>query len=73
VDAIQQSLVDQVSGAVRWTDSMRFLLSQGVTRFAELGPGKVLQGLMKKIDRSAACVSAGDLESLGKGAPWPAN
>ena len=70
IDAIQQSLVDQLSGSVLWTQSMKAMLAQGVTRFAEIGPGKVLQGLMKKIDRSAACFSAGDFESLTKGPEW---
>lgn len=70
IDAIQQSLIDQVSGSVLWTQSMKALIAQGVTRFAEIGPGKVLQGLMKKIDRSAACISAGDYESLTKGPEW---
>jgi [acyl-carrier-protein] S-malonyltransferase len=73
VGQIQQSLVDQVSQAVRWSDSMRMLLSLGVTRFVELGPGKVLQGLLKKIDKSVACVSIGDLDSLKKGGEWLKN
>ena len=70
IDAIQQSLVDQVSGSVQWTNSMRHILAQGVTHFAELGPGKVLQGLMKKIERSALCASFGDADSLSKGPEW---
>jgi [acyl-carrier-protein] S-malonyltransferase len=70
IDAIQQSLVEQVSGPVQWTNSMRHILAQGVTHFCELGPGKVLQGLMKKIDRSALCASFGDADSLSKGPEW---
>jgi [acyl-carrier-protein] S-malonyltransferase len=73
IDAIQQSLVEQLSGSVRWTESMRFLLAQGVTHFLEIGPGKVLQGLMKKIDKTASCMSVGDLETLEKGAAWLKN
>ncbi len=73
IDAIQQSLVEQLSGSVRWTESMRALIALGVTRFVEVGPGKVLQGLMKKIDKSAACISIGDKESLEKGREWLKN
>lgn len=73
IDQIQQSLVDQVSQPVRWAESMRTLLSLGVTRFVEIGPGKVLQGLMKKIDKTAACISIGDLAALEKGRQWLKN
>jgi len=48
-DAIRQSLVSQVSGAVRWEESVRWMVSQGVTFMVEIGPGKVLRGLLKKI------------------------
>jgi [acyl-carrier-protein] S-malonyltransferase len=47
--AVRSSLVSQVSGAVRWEESMRFMLEQGVSLMVEIGPGKVLRGLMKKI------------------------
>jgi [acyl-carrier-protein] S-malonyltransferase len=73
VDEIQAALVSQVSGSVLWSQSMKKLLEAGVTRFIEMGPGKVLQGLMKKIDKSAACISVGDLESLAKGGEWLKN
>ena len=45
------NLVDQVTSAVRWEDSMRFLLGQGFTRFIELGPGTALSGFMKDVQR----------------------
>jgi [acyl-carrier-protein] S-malonyltransferase len=57
-------LTMQVSGTVRWEESMRLLLSDGVDLFIELGSGDVLAGLMKRIDREARVVSAGDTESL---------
>lgn len=50
---IKQNLVYQLYSSVRWEESMRFILSQGVTKFIEFGPGKVLKGLMRKIDPSA--------------------
>lgn len=48
---IRQILVQQVLNPVLWEDSMRLLLSQGVDKMYEIGPGKVLKGLMKRIDR----------------------
>ena len=50
---IIENLVNQVRSSVRWEDSMRFILSKGVTNFNEFGPGKVLKGLMRKIDSAA--------------------
>ena len=49
-DNIRQNLVYQLYSSVKWEDSMRFILSQGVTKFYEFGPGKVLKGLMRKIE-----------------------
>jgi [acyl-carrier-protein] S-malonyltransferase len=57
-------LVEQVTSSVRWEDSMRYLLSQGFTRFIELGPGTALTGFMKRIDRHAATFNVADLASL---------
>ena len=61
---IRQRLVDQVTASVRWEDSMRYLLSQGVTRFVELGPGTALTGFMKRIDKNAQILNIADLPSL---------
>lgn len=52
-DAIQAELAAQLTGSVRWTESMRYLRDQGVETFVEVGPGNVLTGLMKRIDRKA--------------------
>ena len=54
-EEIRQLLVRQVVNPVRWEDSIRWLLTQGVTEFTEIGPGKVLAGLLKRIDRKAKC------------------
>jgi [acyl-carrier-protein] S-malonyltransferase len=59
-EAIRQNLVRQVVSPVRWEDSMRSLLSQGVTEFYEIGPGRVLRGLLKRIDRKANCQTVND-------------
>ncbi len=54
---IFENLVYQIRSSVRWEDSMRFLLSEGVTKFYEFGPGKVLKGLMRRIDPAAQVIS----------------
>ncbi len=62
--SLVQSLVDQVTQSVRWEDSMRHLLSEGFTRFIELGPGTALSGFMKRIDKSVQVLNVGDVGSL---------
>jgi len=64
VSAIKHALVRQLYSPVRWTESVEFLVQQGVEQVVELGPGKVLQGLIKRIDRSVTCISINDNASL---------
>jgi [acyl-carrier-protein] S-malonyltransferase len=54
-EEIRQILVRQVLQPVRWEDSMRYLIAQGFDQFYEVGPGRVLRGLLRRIDRSASC------------------
>jgi [acyl-carrier-protein] S-malonyltransferase len=58
------ALVRQVSSPVRWQEVVRRLVAEGATRFVELGPGSVLAGLIRKIDRTVSVVSIGDAEGL---------
>jgi [acyl-carrier-protein] S-malonyltransferase len=51
-EEIKQNLIDQLTGAVRWTQSVQAMIKEGATRFTEVGPGKVLQGLVLKIDKT---------------------
>jgi [acyl-carrier-protein] S-malonyltransferase len=60
------TLVAQVTGSVKWEQSMRLLIAQGIQTFVEIGPGKVLCGLMRQIDRSKTCLNIGDEASLIK-------
>jgi [acyl-carrier-protein] S-malonyltransferase len=54
-EEIRSLLAKQVVSPVRWEDSMRALLAQGYDKFYEVGPGRVLRGILKRIDRKAAC------------------
>lgn len=60
------TLIAQVTGAVKWEQCMRLLIAEGVQTFIEIGPGKVLCGLMRQIDRSKRCLNVGDESSLTK-------
>ncbi len=63
---LRDALIRQVTGAVHWTESMQVLIAQGVTNFIEVGPGKVLSGLLRQIDRSQKCTQVEDAASLKK-------
>ena len=65
-DAARDALIRQVTGAVRWVECMRLLIAEGATHFIEVGPGKVLCGLMRQIDRSQTCLNVEDSASLEK-------
>lgn len=51
-EEIKQNLIDQLTGAVKWTQSVQAMIRDGATKFTEVGPGKVLQGLVTKINKS---------------------
>jgi len=63
---VLDTLVRQVTGSVKWDQCMRLLVAQGVETFIEVGPGKVLCGLMRQIDRSKTCLNVGDEMSFAK-------
>lgn len=62
----RDALVRQVTGAVQWDQSIRLLIAKGIQTFVEVGPGKVLCGLMRQIDRSKTCSNVGEEASLQK-------
>jgi [acyl-carrier-protein] S-malonyltransferase len=55
---IKKNLISQLTGAVRWTQTIQHMLEDGATSFTEVGPGNVLQGLVKKVDRGVETRSA---------------
>lgn len=63
-EVIRHALKEQLYKPVRWVDSIKFMIDQGVTRFVECGPGKVLQGLNKRIVKDAEHLSIFDVKSL---------
>ena len=65
-DRSRDALIRQVTGSVKWNQSIHLLIAQGVERFIEVGPGKVLSGLMRQIDRSKSSSNVGDEASLQK-------
>ncbi len=63
---IRASLVRQLSQSVLWEDCVKTIVAGGVTTFVEVGPGKVLGGLIKRIAPTAICLNVEDADSLGK-------
>jgi len=63
-NAARESVVRQVSAPVRWLESMQFLIREGVDTFVEVGPGKILSGLMRQISREVKCFNVEDAASL---------
>jgi [acyl-carrier-protein] S-malonyltransferase len=62
----REALIRQVTGSVRWSESMQWLIQHEVQTFLEVGPAKVLCGLMRQIDRSKKCLNVEDEASLQK-------
>jgi [acyl-carrier-protein] S-malonyltransferase len=62
--AVRNALVRQVASPVRWVESVQKMVSMGVRKFVEVGPGNVLTGLIKRIDPSVELVNVSDVESI---------
>jgi len=63
-DEIRETLEKQVTGSVRWVECIQALIADGHTTFIELGPGKLIAGMMKRIDKSVTVICVEDIESL---------
>jgi [acyl-carrier-protein] S-malonyltransferase len=59
-DEIRELLLQQIVSSVRWEESMRNMLAGGFDQFYEVGPGRVLRGLLKRIERRVSCQGALD-------------
>lgn len=62
----RDQLIEQVTAPVRWVECMRRMIDEGASFFVEVGPGKVLTGLLRQIDRNQKCVNVEDAASLNK-------
>ena len=61
---IKTLLIDQITSRVRWKESVDYMIKNGVNDFLEIGPGKVLSGLVKKIDRSVKIININSIEDI---------
>lgn len=66
VEKIKQALIDQLTSSVRWVESIERIVEKGITTFLEVGPGRTLKGLLRRIDRSLTVYSVKDSKSLQK-------
>ncbi len=63
-ETLKKLLIEQITGTVRWRESVLYMRDQGVTEMVEIGAGKVLSGLARRIDRAIACESVGTSEQI---------
>lgn len=63
---VKNALISQVAGTVKWTQSVEYMISQGVAKFIEVGAGSVLTGLIKKIDSNVETINISSVDDLGK-------
>ena len=59
-------MIEQIESPVRWRESILYMIEKGTKTFIEIGPGKVLSGLIKRIDRTLEFVSINEIEDLKK-------
>ena len=66
VNSIKSLLIDQITSRVRWRESVNYMISEKVTDFVEIGPGKVLSGLVKKINKTVNIKNISSLDDINK-------
>ena len=66
VNIIKPLLVNQITSRVRWRESVNYMIKKGVTDFIEIGPGKVLSGLVKKINRDVKVSNINSVDNINK-------
>ena len=65
-EEIKDLLIKQIESPVKWRESVLYMVRNGVKKFVEIGPGKVLSGLIKRIDRNLELVSINEVDDLEK-------
>ena len=63
-EAVKAELLRQLCNGIQWQRSIEYLVGEGVSTFIEIGPGKVLSGLIKRIDKSVKTLNIGDAEAI---------
>ena len=66
MNRIKPLLIDQITSRVRWKESVDYMIKQGVKDFLEIGPGKVLSGLVKKINKDVKISNINSIEDIAK-------
>ena len=66
INKIKPLLIDQITSRVRWKESVDYMIKQGVRNFLEIGPGKVLSGLVKKINKDVKISNINSIEDIKK-------
>ena len=66
ISAIKKLLISQIEKPVRWREIINYMINKNINKFIEIGPGKVLSGLVKRINRNAELVQINDLDDLKK-------
>ena len=64
INKIKTLLIDQITSRVRWRESVNYMIKEGVNEFLEIGPGKVLSGLIKKINKDIKVSNINSLEDI---------
>ncbi len=65
-NTIKKLLIEQIENRVRWKESITYMISNGVRKFIEIGPGKVLTGLVKRIDKTVETLSINNEDDIKK-------
>ena len=64
IDEIKKLLIEQIESPVRWRESINYMISKGTSTFVEIGPGKVLSGLIKRINKEVKVLNIDSLEDI---------
>ena len=66
IEEIKKLLINQIEGRVRWRESVEFMIKNNVKKFIEIGPGKVLTGLIKRINKNVESISINEEDDIKK-------